>query len=137
MTSHVEIILRLKVLFYHKSHLIIARHHYLAHDIAGLVHVHPALILELRRVKKLIPEINVLILSGALEIIKQLIKTTTLHTVENRSEISVLFPVNMRKKHGIGITVPYLLGTYIYIFCIGIHIKKKLCRIKNLVNGIK
>ena len=137
MTSHIKIILRLKVLFYHKSHLLITRHHYLAHDIAGLIHVHPALILELRRVKKLIPEINVLILAGALEIFKKLIETTALHTVQNRPEISVLLPVNMRKKHGLGIAVPYLLGAHIHIFCIGIHIKKKLCCIKNLVYGIK
>ena len=133
MTSYIEIVLRSKMLFYHGSHLVISGHHDLAHDIARIFHIHVAVILELRRIKKLIPEINVLIFSGTLEILQQLIKAATLNTVQDRSEIAVLLPVNMRKEHGLRITVPNLLGADIYIFGIGIHIKKQLCCIKDLV----
>ena len=89
------------MLFYHLSHLLIPGHHDIAHHVAGLCHIHMAVILELCRIKKLIPEINILILPRSLEIIKKLIETAGLDAIKDWPEGSFIFFVNMRKEHSL------------------------------------
>ena len=63
---------------------------------------------------------------------KSLVESTGPYTIKNRSE-SVKFPiVNMWQKHSVGISVPHLFRSNIYIVLIFKYIKEKLCGIKNL-----
>ena len=100
MIPDTEIVFRRKMLFYHKTHFSVSGHHNIAHCIAGLFCIHVIVIQHPGSIEKTIPGICKLFFAWSLKFAENLIKTAGLYSIQDRTECSQFFVVNMWQKHG-------------------------------------
>ena len=123
------------MLFDHKAHFSVARHHYVAHTVALTRDILTDAVLLLRIVEKPVPRIDAPVVGSASELTERVIKSARLDAVGDRAESARGRLVGMRQKHRLGIAVPDLFRTNKYILFARVHVKKKLCCVDDFVDG--